>query len=148
MSGERGYESDLLAGLAQELQDAGVAVYRPDTPYEDGETAITFGTMLDQPDRCVTLTTYPLTDQPREALSLVGVQVRSRAESYLDANDLNVAIFRALHGLTGRQYGTCHLVQLLRRTSVPMGADTDQRWEHSANLYADINPPTTALRPE
>ncbi|GAA2037354.1 hypothetical protein GCM10009740_31430 [Terrabacter terrae] len=143
-----GYERDLLDGLARELDAAGVATYRTDTSYVDGETAITFGTMPDRPDRCVTLTTYPLSDEPREAKSLVGVQVRSRAETYLDGNDLNVAIFNALHGLTGRQYGTCHLVQLQRRSSIPMGADDDQRWEHSANFYADINPPTTALRPE
>ena len=143
-----GYERDLLDGLATELDTAGVATYRPDTPLVDGETAITFGSMPDRPDRCVTLSTYPLTDAPRESKSLVGVQVRSRAESYLDAVDLNVAIFNALHGLTGRQYGTCHLVQLLRSSSVPMGEDGDQRWEHSANFHADINPPTTALRPE
>ncbi|NUO58996.1 MAG: hypothetical protein HOV78_20235 [Hamadaea sp.] len=143
-----GYERDLLAGLAQELDDATVATYRPDTPLEDAETAITFGTMPDRPDRCVTLTTYPISDEPREAKSLVGVQVRCRAESYLDAVDLNGQIFDALHGLTGRQYGTCHLVQLQRRSSIPMGTDGDQRWEYSANFYADINPPTTALRPE
>ncbi|MER7070968.1 minor capsid protein [Terrabacter sp. NPDC000476] len=142
------YEQDLLEGLAQQLHDDGVATYRPDEPYLDEDTAITFGTMPDSPDRCVTLTAYPLSDAPREAKSLLGVQVRSRAGSYLEANELNVAIFQSLHGLTGRQYDTCHLVQLLRNSSVPMGEDDSQRWEHSANFHADINPPTTALRPE
>ena len=143
-----GYESDLLKGVAQTLHDASVAVYRPASAYQAGERAITFGTMPDSPDSVLTLATYPLTDEPREALSKVGVQVRSRAASYLTAQDLNTLIFATLHGLANLDFGTCHLVQLLRATSIPMGTDAANRWEYSANFYADINPPTTPLRPE
>lgn len=149
-----GYERDLLVGLAGVLNTAGAGKYlAPGTAYATGDTAITFGDMPDGagfPDRCITLATYPLTDAPKEALSQVGVQVRSRGlpGDFLDASDLNVAVFNALHGLQERTFGTCYLIQLLRKSSIPMGMDASKRWETSSNFYADINPPTTALRPE
>jgi hypothetical protein len=149
-----GFERDLLTGLAGVLNTAGAGTYlAPGTAYTPGATAITFGDMPDGPefpDRCITLATYPLSDAPKEALSMIGVQVRGRGlpGDFLDATDLNVAIFNALHGLQERTFGTCYLIQLLRKTSIPMGMDGSKRWETSSNFYADINPPTTSLRPE
>ena len=146
-----GYARDLLTGLAGILNTAGAGTYRGDgSAYLATETAITFGDMPDQPNRCITLATYPLTDAPKEALSQVGVQVRSRGlpGDFLDASDLNDAVFNALQGLQERTFGTCYLIQLLRKSSIPMGMDASKRWETSSNFYADINPPTTPLRPE
>lgn len=148
------YETDLLQGLAQRLEDQGVGVYRSDgSAYADEDTAVVFGQMPDKPHRCVSLATYPLTDEPREALSMVAVNIRARGlpRDYLDAVNLGDAVFQAVHGLTGVQYGTCWVIQILRRTSVPMGTDPidpHHRWEISSNYYADVNPPTSTLRPE
>ncbi len=147
-----GFSRDLLTGFAGILQTAGAGTYRSDnSAYQAGETAITFGGTLDQPDRCITLTGYGAGfDAPREALTRTNLQTISRGarDSYLDAEDLDDAVFQAIQGLTGRQFGSVYLIQCLRRSSIPLGPDAAMRWEISSNYALDINPPTTSLRPE
>ncbi len=143
-----GFESDLLDGLASFIAAGGIGVtYRPTGTYLAGETGISFSKMPDTPDRCVVLTAYPVTDEVNQNLSTVGVQIRTRGTTDpFDVGDLDTAIFQLVQGLTHRDFGTCHLVQLLRRSSIPMGQDSNDRWERSSNYYADINPPATANR--
>lgn len=145
-------DSDILTGLADVLATAGIAVHRADgSAYVDGETAVFFGSPLDSSPRCVTLTAYGAdADAPKQALSRRNVQVRSRGlpGQYLDAVDLDQAVFDALQGLQGVPLGSVWLIQCLRRSQVPMGVDAAYRWEVASNFVLDVNPPRTALRPE
>lgn len=143
------FTSDLLTGLAGVLVTAGVATYRSDgSGYLPGETAITFALLPQQPDRCVTLSFYLASDQPVEALSTFGVQVRCRGnvEAPHDADDLADGVFQALQALSGVQLGTAWLVQILRVSAISMGQDSSVRFERSDNYYADVNTPATAYR--
>lgn len=141
---------DMLTGIAQALHDAGVATYRPATPYLTGETAVVFGTMPPTPDRCVALATYgPSDDHPDQPLGQVRVQVRVRGlpGNYLDAVSLLGDCFTNLHGLTHQQWGAMHVNQLLRLTGGPLGQDDSKRWEYADNYQADTETAPTALRP-
>jgi hypothetical protein len=141
-----GYEADLLDGLATFIAAGGIGVtYSP--PYTSGQTGTFFSKMPDAPDRCVVLTGYPVTDHPNQALSVIGVQIRTRGTTDpFDVGNLDTAIFQLVQGLTHRTFGTCHVIQMLRKSSVPMGLDSANRWERASNYYADINPPATPYR--
>lgn len=144
-------ENDLLDGIAAALAACGAGTYRPDTDYVDGETAIVFDDMPATPDRCIVLTTYGnANDAPNMALGTVMLQVRTRGvpDSPRDVRDLAGKVFDILHGLTHQQYGTAHANEILRRSSIPMGQDSAQRWERSDNYAIELDTPPTALRPE
>lgn len=148
------FARDLLTGLATTLGAAGAGTYRDPVSggaYLPGETAVTFGNQLPTPDRCITLTGYGAGfDAPREALSQTNVQalIRGNPGDYLDLVDLDAAVFNALHGLSGQSFGSVWLIQCLAKSAVPLGQDASKRWEMTHNFTLDINPPTTALRPE
>lgn len=144
-------DTDLLAGLAQDLHDAGAGTYRPTGAYQPSETAIVFGAMPDSPNRVICLATYgPSDDHPEVALGVRRVQVRTRGlpGNYLDAVNLDNTCFDALHGLEHRQYGTAHANQILRLSGGPLGQDATKRWEMSSNYQVDLDTPPTALRPQ
>lgn len=145
-----GYESDLMVGLAQYLNDAGVGVYRPDGGYLPGDTAIVFGDLPPTPDRCIGLTPYSSTDQPKIALSRVRVQVwmRGAANDSLDILDLATDVFDTLQGAERLQFGSAGVVQILRVSAMPMGIDANKRSERSDNYAVDVNPPATPGRPD
>lgn len=140
--------ADLLAGVAAELDAAGVAV-QSDTGWSAGQTAITYSLMPADPDRVVTLTIYGATDDPAQPLGRVNLQTRSRGvpEQPGDADALDDAVFAALQGITDRTYGSAHVIQILRRSSMPMGVDGNNRWERSSNYVMDVDYPPTAYRP-
>jgi hypothetical protein len=140
----------MLTGIAQTLDDAGAATYRPNTAYQPDETAVVFGTMPPSPDRCVALAIYgPSDDHPNQPIGQMRVQVRVRGlpGNYLDAVALLGDCFGALHGLTHQQWGAMHVNQLLRLSGGPLGPDDSQRWEYADNYQADTETAPTALRP-
>lgn len=144
------YVSDLLTGAAQLLNDAGVGVYHPDTtPYATTDLGIGIGGLPLDCDRALAVCDYLTTgDHPNQALGTVGFQIMARGARN-DRNDTNAirgAVFYVLHGLTNRDFGACHVIQLLRRTSIPMGQDASERWLNADNYYADVNPPATPYR--
>lgn len=142
--------ADLLDGIARTIDAAGIAQYRADGPYQAGDVPITFKSMPANPDRAVTLTVYGASDHPTIPLGERRLQVRVRgaAGDSLDADDLADAVFDALHGLTHQQYGSVHVIQILRVSTVPLGLDDLQRDERSDNYALDVNPPTTPGRPD
>lgn len=143
------FTRDLLAGLAADLQDAGVGVYRPAGGYLATDTAIVYGDLPPTPDRCIALTAYASVDLAGVNLSMIRVQfyLRGTPGDSLDVVDLNDALFLALQCLEHRQYGAAHMVQALRVSSVPMGIDGSRRSELAANYELDVNTPATAGRP-
>lgn len=139
--------ADILAGVAAEIESAGIAV-RSDTGWTTGQTAIVYNLMPATPDRAVALTVYGGTDHPSQPLGTVNLQVRSRGavESPLDADALDDAVFAVLQGITDRSYGSAHVIQLLRKSSMPLGVDAETRWERSSNYVLDVDYPPTQYR--
>lgn len=141
---------DLLDGIARAIDAAGIAQYRPDAPFQAGDVPITFKSMPANPDRAVTLSTYGNSDHPTIPLGQRRLQVRVRgiAGDSLDADAIADAVFETLHGLTHQQYGSVHVIQILRASTVPLGLDDLQRDERSDNYALDVNPPATSARPD
>jgi hypothetical protein len=142
------WESDLLTGIAQLLNDQAVGVYKTTGTYAATDTAIVFGELPTSPDRCIGLSLYSATDAPKQNLSTVRLQVmmRGAVNNSLDVGDLATAVFGVLQGLEGRDFGTAHAVQVGRISAVPLGLDSNKRSERSDNYQADINTPYTTYR--
>lgn len=145
------FTTDLLTGIAQQLHDAGIGTYRPDTPYLAGETAVVFKDMPTTPNRVIVLNTYSpgADDNPHVPVSLIALQVRARGNpgQPLDPDGLRDAVYNLLHGQEHRTYGTCHANQILHQSTIPNGKDDSKRWEVSINFYADVDLPPTPNRP-
>ncbi|MGW2292721.1 minor capsid protein [Streptomyces phaeochromogenes] len=126
--------SDIVDGLAQLLDAAGVAVYRPDGVYASDETAITDTVMPDSPNCAVVLTAYDTANDPALTDCTVFVQVRTRAgPDPREVADLDEAAFTVLHGLRRQQFGSARVVLLTRANSAPLGADSVGRFERTSN---------------
>lgn len=143
-----GYTSDLLTGLAQYLDDAGVAVYKL-TGYAAGDTAVFLKSLGDAPDRAVAITSYATSDQIKVNQTTVRVQfwLRGVPNNSLDVDDLGDAIFALVQGMENRDFGTAHVIQAYRVSSGQLGIDAANRSERSDNYAFDLNVPETAGRP-
>lgn len=143
------FETDLLTGLAQHLNDAGVGVYKPAGGYLASDTAIVFGELPTAPDRVIALSLYGFTDAITQNLSSPRVQVmlRGTPNNSLDVGTLAVSVFGAMHALAGADYGTAHVVQCNRFSTVPLGVDESKRYERADNYLLDVNTPATPGRP-
>lgn len=140
---------DVMTGLAQLLDDAGVGTYRPSGTYAADETAIVFVKMPAAPDRCICITAYTYANWPDEPEDQQRIQIRCRGarNDMLDASRLRGAVYDQVHGLTNRNFGSVHATQILQQSSVPMGVDDSDRNEFADNYTADVDVPATANRP-
>lgn len=143
--------SDLLIGLAGELNDGGVAVYDPTRIWVAGDTdaAIAFGVMPALPDRVVVLNVFKLGgDDPQHPTGRWDVQVRTRGlpSDPLSVGALDFAADQVLQGLTDRVYGLVHLTQLGNYSSLLNGQDDNLRVVRSTNYHADVDLPDSANR--
>lgn len=145
-----GTASDLANGIATMIDAAGLATYRPTGVYQAAETGIFHKVLPDKPDRCVVLTAIPMTDSITEPLGLVMLQVRTRGlpNQPLDVDDLADPIFTLLHGQTNLTFGSVHVIQMYRTTSISNGQDDSKRWERIDQFYLDLDYPPTPIRPE
>lgn len=140
-----GFTSDLLAGVAQLLEDAGVGRWEPSGQYPPGDAPPIF--ILSQPsapDVAITLTSYGVSDAVEQADSVVGVQVRTRGTTDPRAvTDLDDAVFGTLHGASNLTLATGVLVLLIeRRSSTSLGWDANRRHERSSNFYLTLTRPS------
>jgi hypothetical protein len=146
-------DADIMRGIAQRLHDAGLGLYDPTgAAYTDPMTlpAIVFKEMPDVPDRVICITAYTIAGQPAMPLDTPSLQIRTRGapDAAFDCDDIAGAVFDNLHGATRIPLGTVTAVQILQRSSIPMGIDSNRRWERSDNYAIDANVPTTSNRPD
>lgn len=141
-------ESDVLTGLAQLLNDLGLATYKPAGGYLSTDVAVVFGELPTAPDTAVGLTLYGSTDEVKENLSHLRVQVwtRGAANNSLGASAIASPIFDALQGREGFDLGSVHVIQMYRTSMMPMGVDASKRYERSDNYVLDVNTPLTVGR--
>jgi hypothetical protein len=144
------FTSDLLKGLAAYLGNAGISItYRPTTPYLATETGVVFGLYPTSPDRCVAMTAYVATDEPKVALSKIRVELALRgiANDSLDVHNLGDDIFGVMQGAEDLTFGTAHVVQALRVISASGGVDANKRSMRSDSFSLDVDTPITPGRP-
>lgn len=136
------YTVDLLDGLARLLHTYGVGIYRPDGVYAAGETAITIAATPPAPDRLVCLSAYPLLESPALTDTTTGVQVRTRAGA--DPREVDVvddSVFAVLHASGPHTFGAARVQLLYRQSAAQIGADSQGRWERTANYHARAHRP-------
>lgn len=142
---------DLLDGIARDAAAAGLATYRSDdSEYLPAETAVVFAFMPQGPDRCLVLTDYPILDAGEAPLSQIRVQFRTRGLPNRpdDTWALRDGLYQLFQSLTNRTYGQVHVIQFLRISSIPLGPDSNQRFEYGDNYALDVDMPPTVNRPQ
>lgn len=142
------WTTDLLDGLAQWLDDAGLGTYRADgSAYQAGETAIVVGTLPPVPDRLIVLTLYAATRPRGLADTAVSVQVRTRgpAGDSRAAADVLDPVHEALDGARDLTLGGVRVVQILHSSGpAPIGLDANNRAELTDNFLIQAERPTPA----
>lgn len=138
-----GYQTDLVAGLASILADAGAGTWSPTGTYAATDTAITIRAMPATPDACITLSPYAVSDDAYTADSVTGVQVMMRTGETdpRTTDDLCDAVFAVLHGIYAADVGGVPVQSVARHSSLSLGRDDLNRWVTSDNYYV------TALHP-
>lgn len=141
-------EYKLCVGLIQYLAGLDLVAWSPAAAYPaSSSSACAFlQTWPSGPDRVAVFTPYQVADDADQAMSTVGVQVRTRWAGSNPAGVLNYAgaIFDALHGLgpivlpSGASISQC-----LRRSGTSMGQDSSQRWSWADNYYVDLDRPSS-----
>jgi hypothetical protein len=140
------WTSDLVGGLAQHIEDAGLGVYRPDgSAYQAGEIAIVVGILPPVPDRLIVLTAYAATRPLGLADTSVSVQVRARGP----AGDSRAAaavldpVHELLDGVRNLTLGGVRVVQILHGSGpAPIGLDSSNRPELTDNFTVQAERPT------
>jgi hypothetical protein len=135
----------VLFGMAEHLDAEAVATYRPEGGYLADETAVVFGPVPTDPDRAVGLTFYGSTDHPSDDLSTYRVQAwcRGNPGDSLDANEVADGLFRALHGRESLSWHGVFVVQVLRISVVPVGADAADRAQRADNYEVTVQTTST-----
>lgn len=134
-----GWDSQLLAGLAQHLDDNSVGTWRPDgSAYLAGETAIVVRDIPDAPDRLITLATYPVTTIRGMQDVTIGVQFRIRGTpDPRVCQDIADLVFELLDSSGFQMWADIRVSDVFRRSYASLGQDAKNRWEASHNYYAD-----------
>jgi hypothetical protein len=141
---------DISRGFAQIIDASALAVFHEDAVYEDSETGIVMKAVPPSPDRVVTITVVPRSDDIAAPQGEVMVQLRFRGlpNQPLDVDALADAVKPLFHGLSKVPMGDHVLVQCDRRQSVPLGQDAFKRWERADQFYLDVEFPSSDLVPE
>lgn len=142
------WTTDLLAGLAQHIADAGLGTYRPTGAYTAGETAIVVGTVPPVPDRVIVLTPYNNARPRGLADTAVSVQVRVRgpAGDSRSAATLLDPVHELLDGARDLTLGGVRVVQILHSSGpAPIGLDANNRPELTDNFVVQAERPTAAF---
>lgn len=144
------FDVDLLEGLALDLAAGGIASWSPEggtyaPPQFPTDVVGTFlMTVPGSPDRIVSLASYLVSDDPSQAMSVMGVQVRTRwaGGDPRAVMRLSGAIFDRWHGRSNWTLTSgVTISQCLRKSGSTMGQDGSKRWGWSDNYYLDVNRP-------
>lgn len=139
-----GFTAGFVAALAQDLEDAGIGVWRPDaTSYGPGETAIFDSLVPASPDRLITLTLYLPDDDATQAEGSYWVQARTRGgRDVRVSSDLQDAVFDRWHNAPRRTLGDYQLAGSWRRSGGYIGADGNGRHAHTGNYEFRLHRPS------
>lgn len=134
------YETDIVEGLAEHLAAVLPAEWQPSGVYTPGAgpAAIVVRMLPDLQRDLITLSSYPVSDQWGPNDSVLGVQVRTRAEAADDprlTDELDDAVYAALHGLSHLRLLGHPVTKVARQSGASMGQDSNRRWQRSSNYY-------------
>lgn len=140
-----GFTNDLVSGVAQLLEDAGVGQWAADGgAYAPGPPPIVTASMPASPNKVIVITPYPVDDDAALTDSLNGLQIRTRGDKDPNTvNDLDDAVFDALQGRSALVLSSgVHVVQIYRNSGASLGTDGNGRHERTANYYVQAARPS------
>lgn len=130
-----GYNSALMTGVGQLLEDEGLGVFSTEGPYGPDSWGVFFGLTPDQPDRAITLMTYPVEDTDLTSV-ITGLQIRLRGRrDPREVEDVSDAIYDLLHNKEHYTLGGVAVNLSWRQSGAWMGQDANQRIERVENFY-------------
>lgn len=134
-----GYENSIVDGVAQLLEDLGIGEWSPTGTYATTGSvpAIFVQAHPEIPRPIITLSPYPVAAVLDPNDSVIGLQVRTRAEGTdpRSTNDLDNLVFGALHGKRGIALMGYRITKILFQSGASTGQDGSDRWGRSANFY-------------
>lgn len=132
------FANDLVAGVAQILEDAGVGTWKPTGGYLlTDDRPIYAQEAPGSPHRVIVVAHYPVASLGRTKDTIEGIQVRNRGipGDPRPANDDADDIRAALDGLEHVLLGGRHVSLIEWRSGAPLGQDATRRWETAQNFY-------------
>lgn len=137
-----GHTSQILTGLAELMEQAGLGVYRSDEVIHDYEAGIFLHRLPESPDRAYVLTPYPVEDTGLTDV-IDAIQIRMRAgPNPTDVLDMADAVRNLLHMRESTTLGDVHVSLIWRESQGQMGQDSHGREELTSNYYARSNRPS------
>lgn len=130
--------SDLVTGLAQWLDNEGLADYKHSEPYGPADRAVTIKTLPSSPDNALAIFPYGVTDARVLPNLEVRVQLRFRsAGSRLSVDQWADAVAAKLHWAHHLKLGDITVQRAERTIIAPFGPDDNGR-EERADSYTFI----------
>lgn len=138
-----GFNSDLMTGFAALFADNGLGVFITTGTYPPESTGIFLGVTPDQPDRAITLMSYPVGDTDLTVVT-AGLQIRIRGRrDPREVEDAADAVYDLMHNKSHYVVGGVQVELSWRQSGAWIGQDGNQRIERSENyyLYAERSAP-------
>ncbi len=139
-----GYNSKLMTGLAQLIEDEGLGTFATSGTYPPDVWGLFIGLTPDQPDRACSLMSYPVADTDLTVV-ITGVQFRLRGtRDPREVENMSDALYDLLHNRSHYVVNGIHIELSWRQSGAWMGQDANQRVERVENFYlhADRSAPS------
>lgn len=126
-----GWATDLLTGLAEHIDTAGIGTYDPTGTYDPASTTpvITFQALPDQPVTAIALS-YFSPGGTGGVTAAIQLLIRG-TEDPTSPDALADALWTLLDNASGLLLGAVHVALMYRQTSAPLGIDSSGRWTRS-----------------
>jgi hypothetical protein len=124
-----------MTGFAQLFASNGIGSFDTSGVYPAGATAIFLGLTPDQPDRAITLMSYPVEDTDLTNV-ITGFQIRFRGgRDPREVENISDSIYDLLHNRSQYDVNGIHIELSWRQSGSWMGQDQNQRVERVENFY-------------
>lgn len=132
-----GFTTNLITGIGQLLDAENVGKWGG--PFVSTDTAIVIDSLGSTPDKGVALTLYDV-ENGGGTDTVMGLQCRVRGTpgNRTTAKDILDRLFDALHDLEHVTIGGVPVVRIWWQSGAPLGTDTANRQEATANYYLQI----------
>lgn len=132
-----GFQVDLVTGIGQLLHAGNVGKWAG--PFIAADTAIVIDSLGSTPDKGIALTLYDV-ENGGGTDTVMGLQCRVRGTpgNRTTAKDILDRLFDTLHDLEHTTIGGVPIVRIWWQSGAPLGTDTANRQEYSANYYIQL----------
>lgn len=134
-----GFQADLLNGIGQLLETAGVGKWSPAGGYAADDVMLTVDQLPTGHAQAVAMGFYPVEDSAGTD-SIVGIQfwIRGKPKDRLSSKSIADSLFDALHGIESTSIAGIPIMRVWRQSGANLGPDGNDRQELSENYYLQL----------